>query len=109
MLAFAFVQHKQRHDALSGHWLGGDTHSRHHCVCPACCLSSPPPPQLLPCLLQLDKASRGGVAGSKSSSVGSIGSMLPLLIVAVLAFLVGQYVSGGLPALQQLVSGGRDD
>lgn len=59
---------------------------------------------------KLDKASRGGVAGSKSSSVGGIGSMLPLLIVAVLAFLVGQYVSGGLPALQQLVSGaGRDD
>jgi hypothetical protein len=74
----------------------------------ACCLFFHLP--LLPHLLQLDKASRGGVAGSKSSSVGGIGSMLPLLIVAVLAFLVGQYVSGGLPALQQLVSGaGRDD
>jgi hypothetical protein len=55
---------------------------------------------------QLDKASRsGGVASSSSSSVGGIGSMLPLLIVAVLAFLVGHFLqSGGVPALQRVVS-----
>lgn len=58
-------------------------------------------------VLQLDKASRGG-AGSKSSSVGGIGSMLPLLIVAVLAFLVGHFLQQGMPMLQQVVSSSND-
>lgn len=55
-----------------------------------------PPVAVLFCfVLQLDKASRG-VAGSRSSSVGGVGSMLPLLIVAVLAFVVGHFMQQGL-------------
>lgn len=70
----------------------------------------------VPCLLlllraglQLDKASRSGAGGSRSSSVGGIGSLLPLLVVAVLAFLVGHFMQQGVPVLQRVVAGGDDE
>jgi hypothetical protein len=36
--------------------------------------------------------------------MGSVGSLLPLLLVAVLAFLIGHYVNHDLPVLRQLLS-----
>lgn len=61
------------------------------------------------CCLQLDKATGALSKNSGAGSASSFGSIVPVLIVALIAFLVGHFMQSGLPVLKQAMSAETDD
>lgn len=58
---------------------------------------------------KLDKATGALSKNSSAGSASSFSSIVPVLIVALIAFLVGHFMQSGLPVLQQALSAKTDD